>query len=715
MHLGHTSCSRGLRTARNALHLDTWEVLRQLERQEWPWTLVGWLVLHPADLLSIGVVAQCIADPVVRDWVQHLHADDSHVIALIFLLLLSEVVVDLAGAQQHLLHVLAHAVVTRIVDDGLELGGFREVLNGGNGGLVAQHGLRGEDHQWALQAAQCVAAQQVEVVGRRGGLSHGPGTLCGHLQETLDACGGVVWALALVTVWQQQHQRGLLSPLGFTGGHVLVDDGLCTVDEVTELGFPDHQGVWVTHGVAVLEAHRSELGQCGVVGAEGTTVAGFLSQLLQWVVAIQILVIEQHCVTLGEGTAEGILTDQADQLAALGQRAEGDELTEAPVDVALLGHFLALLDHWGHAWVDLQVVRRVVELVADLGQQFLGDGGVQAVRQVLRRGDAGLLLRLATLFCLADIVEHLLELLVEVALYLLGIFLGEVSATDEGLGVLRAGGGQLGDDLVHQRLGHGRIVGFVVTAATVGHQVDEDILAVLVAVVHGQLSNPDHGFGVITVDVEDRGVEALGQVGCVVGGTARIRGGGEANLVVDDDVDGAAHLVGIQLGQVQGFLNDAQAGEGGVAMQHDWQHGALFALVQQVLTGAGDALHHGIHGFQVGRVGGEVDLDIAFTKHLVVVAAGAQVVLHIAGTASGGWVDVALELGEDLGVRLAHDVGQHVETATVRHADDNLVQVCTCGAVDGGIHHWDQGLCTLQGEALLSHVLGLQEVLESLS
>ena len=77
-------------------------------------------------------------------------------------------------------------------------------------------------------------------------------------------------------------------------------------------------------------------------------------------------------------------------------------------------------------------------------------------------------------------------------------------------------------------------------------------------------------------------------------------------------------------------------------------------------------------------------------------------------------VQVALELGEDLRVRLADDVGQHVEPAAVRHADDDLVEPVLGGLVDRGVHHRDDGLGALQRKPLLPNVFGRQEGLERL-
>ncbi len=78
-------------------------------------------------------------------------------------------------------------------------------------------------------------------------------------------------------------------------------------------------------------------------------------------------------------------------------------------------------------------------------------------------------------------------------------------------------------------------------------------------------------------------------------------------------------------------------------------------------------------------------------------------------------VQVALELAEDLHVRLADDVGQHVEPAAVRHADHDLVEPVLGGLIDPRVHHRDHGFRTFERESFLTNVFGLQERLERLS
>ena len=196
-------------------------------------------------------------------------------------------------------------------------------------------------------------------------------------------------------------------------------------------------------------------------------------------------------------------------------------------------------------------------------------------------------------------------------------------------------------------------------------------------------------------------------------GPRRAGRGGEADLVVDDHVDRAAGAVATQLGEVQGLGHDALAGERRVAVDEQRQHGVLGAAVEDVLLGPGDALEHRVDGLEVRRVGRDGHLDaVAETREEL--AFGAEVVLHVAGALDRARVDVALELAEDLGVLLADDVGQHVEPATVGHADADLVEVGLGRGLADLVEQRDRGLAALEAEPLLTHELRLQEGLERL-
>ena len=129
-------------------------------------------------------------------------------------------------------------------------------------------------------------------------------------------------------------------------------------------------------------------------------------------------------------------------------------------------------------------------------------------------------------------------------------------------------------------------------APPVAQHVDDDVLVELLPEVHRQPGDPHAGFGIVAVDVEDRCPNHFRDIGAVLGRPGELRCGGEADLVVHDDVDGAAGAVSLEQRQVQRLGHHALAGERGIPVQHQRNHGeiAWFAVradpLDQVLLGA---------------------------------------------------------------------------------------------------------------------------------
>jgi hypothetical protein len=74
----------------------------------------------------------------------------------------------------------------------------------------------------------------------------------------------------------------------------------------------------------------------------------------------------------------------------------------------------------------------------------------------------------------------------------------------------------------------------------------------------------------------------------------------------------------------------------------------------------------------------------------------------------------ALKLVEDRAVGLLHHVGQHRQTAAVRHADHDLLHAQRAAALDDLFQRRDQAFAAVEAEALGAHVLDMQELLEAL-
>ncbi len=236
-------------------------------------------------------------------------------------------------------------------------------------------------------------------------------------------------------------------------------------------------------------------------------------------------------------------------MAALSnQGAKCQCLGRRPIDVLALDNRLgAVGENALQVAVDVEAVRRGANNLADVRQGLLVDAG-RVVRQHLGGqllggleavpGARGPLLggRLVVL----GLGEALLQHAPHPLLVLLDVHLGEGTLLQKLLDVDVDLGVLLLDTLVHQGLGEGRLVRLVVAVLAVADHVNDDILLVLGAPVGGHLADKVDGLDVVGVDVEDGGVDGLGNVGAV-GGRAGITGiGGEADLVVDNQVDCAA-------------------------------------------------------------------------------------------------------------------------------------------------------------------------------
>ena len=84
--------------------------------------------------------------------------------------------------------------------------------------------------------------------------------------------------------------------------------------------------------------------------------------------------------------------------------------------------------------------------------------------------------------------------------------------------------------------------------AAVADDVDKDVFVEGAQVVHGNFTGKRQCFGIITVDVQHGRLDEFGGIRAVHGraGVERIRSG-EADLVVDDDVQGTADAVAAHL------------------------------------------------------------------------------------------------------------------------------------------------------------------------
>src|SRR5262249_22702426 len=104
-----------------------------------------------------------------------------------------------------------------------------------------------------------------------------------------------------------------------------------------------------------------------------------------------------------------------------------------------------------------------------------------------------------------------------------------------------------------------------------------------------------------------RGVETLGQVAGVAGGARVPRVGGEADLVVGDDVQGPAHAVARERTQIERLGHDALSCERGVAVNEHREGDGRIVMsgpaLSQGLRGSSSSVYDRRYELEMARVG----------------------------------------------------------------------------------------------------------------
>ena len=379
-------------------------------------------------------------------------------------------------------------------------------------------------------------------------------------------------------------------------------------------------------------------------------------------------------------------------------------LGQRPIDAgAGVDHLAAALQQALHGLVQGEVVGNRGDAAADFAQPVGIDAGIAAPRRVL--GLVGRHLRPAAVepvglvrAIAVRVLQFRVELLAVGRFHLVDFRRRDALLGDEFLRIEADDALVLADGVIHHRLRERRLVALVVAVPAIAEHVDDDGLLEALAELGGDLGAMHDGFGIVAVDVEDRRLDHLGDVGGV-GRRARVaRRRREADLVVDDEVQRAAGAVAAQARQAEAFGDDALAGKGRVAVDQDRQHARAVLVLALILLGARLAEHDGIDDFEMRGVGRQRQVHLVAVE--LAVRRGAEVVFHVAGTVDVvGLVGAALEFVEDGAQRLRHDAGEHVQAAAMGHAEDDFLHAELAAALDDLLERGDRRTRCRRGQS----------------
>ena len=258
------------------------------------------------------------------------------------------------------------------------------------------------------------------------------------------------------------------------------------------------------------------------------------------------------------------------------------------------------------------------------------------------------------------------------------------------------------DLAIANRLRDRRVVDLRVSVTAEADEIDHDVRAKLVAELHRHAAHAHHGVGIFAVHVEDGNRQALGQVRREAAGIGFVRIGGEADQIVNDNVNCSADVIAAQGREVQTLGGDSLPRESGIAV-HDDGHDLQLAVVADArLLGARASHRHRVHGFEVAGIRHQVD------AYLVAVGGGEQsgradVVLHVAAAQHAAGIDV-FEAGEDLRRRAVHHIDDDVQASAMAHRQHRLLGSLLGSGIENLVEQRDQRGVAFQRVALGSDV-----------
>ncbi|CAB4880241.1 unannotated protein [freshwater metagenome] len=277
-------------------------------------------------------------------------------------------------------------------------------------------------------------------------------------------------------------------------------------------------------------------------------------------------------MAVAERAPSRILAGEANGHTLHEQRAEGERLSDGPVDgaVVVVGsspQFKLL----GELRVDAEVLGICRERVEHRVERAALHTRLDPRKDPDRRRRLG---------CLdvggqmrPRVVEDGLQAALVLVEHLLGLVQCQHAPADEFLDVQLGHRAVLRNGLVHLRLRVRRVVALVVAVTAVADEVDDNVLVECLAVLEREPGDTEARLGVVGVHVEDRGLNGLSHVGAVRRRARVLRRRGETDLVVDDDVHRPADAVAGDIAHRETLGDDALTCEGCITVDEDGKYG----------------------------------------------------------------------------------------------------------------------------------------------
>src|ERR1700676_1313509 len=196
-------------------------------------------------------------------------------------------------------------------------------------------------------------------------------------------------------------------------------------------------------------------------------------------------------------------------------------------------------------------------------------------------------------------------------------------------------------------LSESRLVALVVAVTAIAIHIDDKVSPKFLSEIERELAHLHASKRVIAVNMENRDFDHLRDVGRVHGRTRVLRQSCESDLVVYDNVYGAACAVAVQLRHIQRFRDNPLPREGGIAMDQKRQNFlAMLSIAPNALTRTRLPFDYWIDRFEMTRICRETNLDFGARRKFPN-GAISEMIFHIAVPGDEVWDVVFAELRKD--------------------------------------------------------------------
>ena len=267
------------------------------------------------------------------------------------------------------------------------------------------------------------------------------------------------------------------------------------------------------------------------------------------------------------------------------------------------------------------------------------------------------------------------------------------------------------DPFVEQRLRDGGIVHFAVPVATIADHIDHHISAELVAIFHRHASHAHHRIHILAIHVKNRNGlpprNARRKPRRVFFAVIR----GEAQQIVRNHVNRAAHGVARKVGVVHGLGQNSLPGKRGIAVHQQRQIGFASAFAGAILLRPRAPNRNRIDRFQMAGIRNQVNVNFRAAARDVL-PGRAHVIFHVARSQHAARIDI-LEAGKNFLRRTPGHMRHYVEASAMAHAHHQFSRAALRARVQNFIHQRQQRGYAFQRKPFAAQITLLHHLLEN--